>query len=116
MKNLLLFLSFSCIFNFSFINASEIHGTVASSTGELKNAVVYIEKIEGKSFLPPKEQAVLNQIGLTFIPHVLPVMIGTMVSFPNNDAVMHNVLSPGYIKNFNLGTDPQGTSKKMKFV
>lgn len=115
MKNFFLFLSFSCIFNFSFINASEIHGTVASSIGKLKNAVVYIGKIGGKSFLPPKKPVVLNQIGLTFVPHILPVIVGTTVNFPNEDVVLHNVFSPGYIYKFNLGTYPQGIIKKRKF-
>lgn len=112
---MLLFLSFSWIFNFSSINASEIHGTVASSVGKLTNAVVYIEKIEGKSFLPPKEPVVLNQTGLKFVPHILPVIVGTAVSFPNGDVVMHNVFSPGYTKKFNLGTYPPGSSKIRKF-
>ncbi len=58
MRNLLLFLSLSFIFNLSYINASEIHGSVTSSIGKLTNAVVYIEKIEGKSFLPPIEPAI----------------------------------------------------------
>lgn len=114
-KKLLLFLSFSCIFNFSFINASEIHGTVSNSIGKLTNAVVYIQKIEGKSFLPPEEPVVLNQTGLAFDPHVLPVIVGTTVNFPHEDVVLHNVFSPGYINKFNLGTYPQGIVKKRKF-
>jgi hypothetical protein len=57
-KKFHLFLSLSLIFNLSSIAASEIHGSVASSIGKLTNAVVYIEKIESKSFLPPIEPAI----------------------------------------------------------
>jgi plastocyanin len=115
MKNLLLCLSSSCVLFFSTINASEIQGNVSNQSEKLENAVVYIKKIEGKTFLPPKDTVVLNQTGLRFIPHVLPVIVGTTVKFPNEDVVLHNVFSPGYITKFNLGTYPQGSSKIRKF-
>lgn len=114
MKNLFLFL-FSGVLFFSTINASEIEGVVSSQSEKLENAVVYIKKIEGNKFLPPKEPVVLNQTGLRFVPHVLPVIVGTTVKFPNEDVVLHNVFSPVYINRFNLGTYIQGSSKTMNF-
>ncbi len=115
MKNLFLFLLFSCVLFFSTINASEIEGVVSSRSKKLENAVVYIKKIEGNKFLPPKEPVVLNQTGLRFVPHVLPVIVGTTVNFPNEDDVLHNVFSPGHINRFNLGTYLQGSNKAVKF-
>lgn len=97
------------------VYAAEIRGIVVCSTGGLGDSVVYIERIEGKSFPPPREPVVLNQKGLRFIPHVLPVIAGTTVNFPNEDVVLHNVFSPGYIERFNLGTYPQGSSKEKRF-
>ncbi len=115
MKKLFIFLFLCCIFSFSFIHAGEIQGIVKSSDGVLENAVVYIDKIDGKTFPPPGEPVILNQIGLVFAPHILPILVGTEVGFPNEDVVLHNVFSPGYTGEFNLGTYPQGTTKTRIF-
>ena len=58
------------------------------------DAVVYIEKIEGKTFPPPKEPVVMVQRGMVFLPKILPVVVGTTVEFLNSDAVPHNVFTP----------------------
>lgn len=79
------------------------------------DAVVYVEKIPGKTFAPPKEPVTLDQLNLTFIPHVLPVLVGTTVAFPNSDEVRHNVFSTSPAKRFNLGTYPQGVVKHVTF-
>jgi plastocyanin len=74
------------------------------------NAVVYIDKVPGKRFMPPANPVYLDQVNLTFVPHVLPVLIGTTVEFPNSDEIRHNVFSPGPPR-FDLGTYPQNTTK-----
>ncbi|MBI3666942.1 MAG: carboxypeptidase regulatory-like domain-containing protein [Acidobacteria bacterium] len=58
---------------------------------------------------------VLDQTNLVFIPHVLPVLTGTTVAFPNNDTVRHNVFSPSPAKRFNLGTYAQKVTKHVAF-
>lgn len=69
-----------------------------------KDVVVYIDKVEGE-FKPPKEPAVMGQIKMVFIPHVLPIVAGTTVDFHNNDNVLHNVFTPDKCaEKFNLGT------------
>jgi plastocyanin len=74
------------------------------------NAVVYIEKIPGKSFTAPATPVPLDQVNLTFMPHVLAVLAGTTVAFSNSDEIRHNVFSIGPSQ-FDLGTYPQGTTK-----
>lgn len=50
------------------------------------------------------------------MPHVLPVLVGASVDFPNSDAVRHNVFSPpGSAKIFNLGTYDVGVIKSVVF-
>jgi hypothetical protein len=44
------------------------------------------------------------------VPHVLAVLAGTTVAFPNSDEIRHNVFSPGPPR-FDLGTYPQKTTK-----
>jgi hypothetical protein len=91
--------------------AANVEGNVVvKSARDNANAVVYIDKIEGKRFSPPGSPILLDQINLTFVPHVLPVIVGTTVAFPNSDEIRHNVFSPGPPR-FDLGTYPQKTTK-----
>lgn len=81
------------------------------------NIVVYIDKggVSGE-FSPPAESAVMDQKDLTFIPHVLPILVGTTVDFLNSDNILHNVFTPDKIADkFNLGTYPQGHRKSHTF-
>jgi len=79
------------------------------------DAVVYIDRIPGKTFAPPSTPVVLDQVNLRFTPHVLPVLVGTNVAFPNSDPVRHNVFSPTANWKFNLGTYPRGSTKFRTF-
>jgi len=80
------------------------------------NAVVYIDKIPGKKFKPPKEPAIMDQKNLEFVPHVLPVLVGTTVEFHNSDDVLHNVYCPNACANkFDLGTWAKGKVKTYTF-
>ena len=45
----------------------------------------------------------IAQEGAVFSPHVLPIMAGTTVEWPNNDRVYHNVFSMSDAKQFDLG-------------
>ena len=87
-----------------------VHGLPDSS-----DAVVYIDKIPGKTFAPPTTPVTLDQVNLRFTPHVLPVLVGTNVAFPNSDPVRHNVFSPTASWKFNLGTYPRGSTKSLVF-
>jgi len=91
-----------------------ISGRVDSRRTRTAPAVVYIEKIPGKKFPPPEKHAVMDQKDLLFVPHVLPVLVGTVVDFPNSDAVRHSVFSSKRsAKRFNLGTYPPGEAKSV---
>jgi len=55
-------------------------------------------------------------LGLEFVPHVLPIIVGTTVDFLNSDDVLHNVFSPDSCSDkFNLGTWPKNESKTHKY-
>lgn len=57
----------------------------------------------------------LTQRDERFVPHVLPVLVGTTVEFPNADPVYHNVFSLAAARTFDLGRYPAGTSKSVTF-
>lgn len=81
-----------------------------------KNVAVYIDKIPGKEFPPPEKHAVMDQLNLVFVPHVLPVLVGTTVDFVNSDSVLHNVFTPDKCAlKFNLGSYAKGVVKSQLF-
>jgi plastocyanin len=45
---------------------------------------------------------IVDQVNKTFVPHVLPVRLGTTVSFPNKDNIRHHVYSFSPAKTFEL--------------
>ncbi len=99
------------------LNAGDIRGKVkAKGAKHSGDAVMYIDKIPGKIFQPPKEHATMDQKNLVFIPHVLPVFVGTTVDYLNSDDVLHNVFTPdACAQKFNLGTWPKGQVRSYTF-
>ncbi len=70
----------------------------------LRDFVVYIDQaIPGAVFVPPKERAVIRQKEASFLPHVLPILVGTTVEWPNLDDIYHNVFCMAETKPFDLG-------------
>lgn len=67
---------------------------VVSKDGGVKNAVVFINGIKGINGdeLLPKE-VVIDQAKKTFIPHVLPIITGTKVTFKNTDSFVHRIIA-----------------------
>lgn len=98
-------------------NAGSITGVVTCQ--KMRNnadAVVFIEKVGDNKFPPPTEHAVVDQLNLTYVPRVVALQRGTVVDFPNSDAVRHNVFSPPTAAlQFNLGTYPTGVVKEVAF-
>ncbi len=91
--------------------AGKITGTVKVK-GDAP-AVVYVDSAPG-TFAAPKDHAHMDQKGMTFIPYLLPVLVGTTVDFLNSDSVNHNVFSPDG-EGYNLGTWPKGQTKSYTF-
>jgi plastocyanin len=91
---------------------SNITGT-AKATGLATNADVVVYLQDGPAG-QPSAPVTMDQRKMQFVPHVLPVTVGTTVKFSNSDATPHNVFSPDYEK-YNLGTWPQGQSKDYVF-
>ena len=99
-----------------FAAAGKISGTV--KTNGLRtpaNVLVYLSEAPPASEDLSKAKFVMDQRNLEFIPHVLPVLVGAAVEFPNNDQVAHNVFSLSRAKQFNLGSYKAGESKTIVF-
>ena len=57
----------------------------------------------------------MDQRDEAFAPHVLAIVSGTTVDFPNNDQTYHNVFSLSRTKPFDLGRYAAGRSKAVRF-
>ncbi|MFQ6616881.1 MAG: beta-sandwich domain-containing protein [Fidelibacterota bacterium] len=97
--------------------AGDIRGTVSAKIEKYqKDAVVYLDRMEGRTFEAPGEPVHMDQRRMAFVPRVLPVLVGTRVDFLNSDDVLHNVFSPDKVAGrFNLGTYPQGEVRSKVF-
>ena len=81
-----------------------------------EDVVVFIEEVNGNNYPAPEEKGILDQLNLTFVPHVIAVQKGTSIDFPNSDLVRHNLFSPPECcQQFNLGTYDVGVVKTIKF-
>ena len=98
-------------------NGGTITGTVkCKRVRHPQDVVVYIEEVNGNDYPAPEETGVLDQLNLTFVPHVIVVQKGTKIDFPNSDSVRHNLYSPpDCCKQFNLGTYDVGVIKTVEF-
>lgn len=100
---------------------SALSGTISGKvicTGQRSNAnaVVYVEKIAGKTFKAPQKHAVMDQTGKEFVPAILPILVGTTVDYPNNDPFLHNVFTPDDCGDkFNLGSLAKGDIQSHTF-
>ena len=84
-------------------------GTAASA------AIVYAQPLDA----PPSRRPgafVLTQKDKTFRPHILAVPIGSIVEFPNQDTIFHNVFSLSGPQPFDLGLYRAGSSRSKTFA
>jgi plastocyanin len=85
------------------ISAGEIQAVVKEASGKpVRDAVVFIYEVKGATFAAPSAPAVMNQIRQELVPHVLPVLAGTSVRFPNQDNIHHQLYSFSKTKTFEL--------------
>jgi plastocyanin len=82
--------------------AATIEARVADARGHaVPDAVIYAIPA-GRTLPLAKKTAIMDQKNRMFIPHVLPVQVGTAVRFPNSDDIRHQVYSFSPAKTFQL--------------
>jgi plastocyanin len=81
-----------------------------------RKSVVYLDPAPQAAFEENEQRrARLDQRDERFVPHVLAVVRGTWVDFPNDDKTYHNVFSLSKTQEFNLGRYAAGHSKAVRF-
>lgn len=108
---------FSVLLRAASLMAGDIHGKVTLPAGkDQSDAVVYVDRIAGKSFPAPSEHAKVNQKGRRFVPRVQAVLVGTTVDFVNSDPAKHNTNSVDPCAGkFDLGLFSQGEARSYTF-
>ena len=86
---------------------------------EVRNVVIYLDDAPARvTEHPTRARNTMAQHDERFVPHVLPIVQGTTVDFPNEDDVYHNVFSLSSAAGkggFDLGRYPKGSSKSWTF-
>jgi len=83
--------------------ATSVEAVVTDQAGKpVVDAVVTLMPVGGSPPALRPTPAVMDQVNKEFVPAVLPVVVGTPVSFPNRDNIRHHVYSFSPTKKFEL--------------
>ncbi len=86
-----------------------------------RDFVIYIDgPLSNAPALATNVQAEISTVKVSqkravFSPHVLPVMVGTTVEWPNKDDIFHNVFSYSEARSFDLGLYKDSAGKAVNF-
>jgi plastocyanin len=100
---------------YSSYGPGELPPRTPASSNELSNVVIHLELVAPGATAAGHRAATMEQLDERFAPHVLPVVVGSSVEFPNRDPVYHNVFSLSGTRTFDLGRYPKGASKSVRF-
>jgi plastocyanin len=97
-------------------NVSDVSMPRPHDATDRRRSVVYLDIAPRAAFDQRDEpHGRLDQRNETFVPHVLAIVAGTTVDFPNNDKTYHNVFSLSSTKTFDLGRYAAGKSRSVRF-
>jgi plastocyanin len=83
--------------------ARSVSGSVTAPQGAaIAGAVVFLQEPSPPPIAGEHAAAVVDQVEKTFVPGILPIMVGTYVRFPNHDQIQHHVYSFSPTKTFEL--------------
>jgi plastocyanin len=85
---------------------------------DFSGVVISAQAVNTGAPSPPPSHArvTMLQKNKTFTPHILPIMTGTTVDFPNSDPIFHNAFSSYSGQIFDLGLYAPGTSRAVRFT
>ena len=87
---------------------------IVGEDGGIKNFFVYIKEAPEGDYPVPAEQAVLDQIGCRYVPHVLGVQAGQEIRVENSDPTLHNVRAIARTNRPFNNSLPKGAAPRVK--
>jgi plastocyanin len=79
---------------------------------ELASVVVFAR---ARTTSAAPRRAAIRQVNEEFLPRVVAVTVGSVVEFPNEDLLFHNVFSLSRAATFDLGRYPRGEARSRRF-
>ncbi|WP_395373993.1 plastocyanin/azurin family copper-binding protein [Marinicella sp. W31] len=99
-----------------------ISGQIRLDTSKIKDTdtditstVVYFRPHNKNYTVAPRNDLVVSTQNKRFNPNVLAIPVGSEVSFPNRDKILHNVFSVSGAAQFDLGLYSPGENRKVTF-
>ncbi len=93
-----------------------LEGVVRTRWAPNDSGTVVAVYVEDASVEPIEPSPLIDQLDLSFEPHILAITVGSTVRFRNSDPVLHNVFSPSKrTAEFELGTYPEGDERAVRF-
>lgn len=98
------------------VSAGEVKISINDGSKQIENVVVALKpQFDSNIVQSMRDKPVMQQQGALFFPFVLPVGLGTTVTFPNLDEFRHHVYSFSKAKRFELRLYGQDESKQILF-
>ena len=98
------------------LNVADLGMHAGHTPAPRRRAVVYLDPAPRAAFdVSDIPRARMDQRNESFVPHVLAIVAGTTVDFPNSDPTYHNVFSLSKPRRFDLGRYAAGRSKSVRF-
>jgi plastocyanin len=91
------------------------HLAAVNKHKDFSGVVISAERVNAPPPAPPARHAVMLQKNKMFFPHILPIVTGAKVDFPNGDPIFHNAFSSYNGQIFDVGLYPPGTSRSVRF-
>src|SRR5580700_5439980 len=82
---------------------------------DYSGVVISLQPVNQPTPSAPEKHAVMLQKNKMFTPHILPVIAGTRIDFPNADPIFHNAFSSYSGQIFDIGLYPPGQSRSVRF-
>jgi plastocyanin len=89
-------------------------GSVARGK-DYSGVVISLRAVNQAAPAAPAKHAVMLQKNKMFTPHIMPVVAGTTIDFPNGDPIFHSAFSTYGGQIFDLGLYAPGTSRSVRF-
>ena len=82
---------------------------------DYSGVVISLRAVDEPAPAAPAKHAVMLQKNKMFTPHIMPVVAGTTIDFPNGDPIFHSAFSTYDGQIFDLGLYAPGTSRSVRF-
>lgn len=82
---------------------------------DYSGVVISLQAVNQPPAGAPDKHASMLQKNKMFTPHILPVVAGTTIDFPNADPIFHNAFSSYSGQIFDVGLYPPGGSRSVRF-